>query len=640
MRALFLSLVGLLCVVTVSQAQIPQPSPTLTEGTSNTWNLDWEGVPGRTYFMQQSDDLVSWQFFPMIEIGYGYTIPYGFTSSAEKCFVRLVYTDDPIDDPYYGDFDGDGVSNWDEVNVYGTNPLNADSDGDGVPDGADTAPNDDSVFPAFWWQRTTRELQYDFDDYEPPNNHGILERSALWDSSLNSTEQLSAAIPFPALKGRLEELAFPTTLLSAQGAGGLEPAGGYSTLLPNPPCYHATLNHHRHWLRLAGASDVVLHRTVVFITERSVDDVEQSKVIETETLTIPTGELVSEESDIEPGFQSDFSGNEYHSEQVSTKPYEVKVERDEDAVYGNWKPLAGKLAKALPGERINLRVDTSNFPANVTVGGFEWVLPAKVFKDYTTTNNKGELVPLVAADLNQPSLGFYFTTDGLKDVRVKFNVDGTAVEAKATIKVEKPTSTFTTVKGAVRLGAGPFAPLVPHSLGFLGATDAFFGVKYIGSVTTPAGWPDGKFVYAQLIKSKRNYTNPPSGNATVLGDGVTWKHDGPFPYGGAAATFTANGQVINNHGDSPSEAADSDLRTTIEIAESFQTYLMFRPDGSASCYVPLRKINWNWGAKATAADSWAAVTDPVSVVDAASVETDLHPEWNDNARNDQEQNVN
>lgn len=640
MRTHAIAFLFVLTAVCGLKAQVPQPSPTLCPGASNTWNLDWEGVYGRGYFLQHSDDLVNWQYFPLMEMGWGSSIPYGFASSAERFFVRLRYTDD-TDDFYSGDYDGDGISNSEEIYAHGIDPFNADTDGDGVPDGAElgagTDPTDNESAPEFWWQRTSRDLQYDFDDYEPPYNTGILARNALWDSSLNSSEQLSAAIPFTALKGRLEELTFPTSLSSLEGSGGLAPAEGSSTLLPNPPCYHATLNHHRHWLRIASASDIALHRTLVLITERSVDDVEQSKVIESETHTIPAGEVVSGESDADPGFDNDFSGNEQHSEQVTTTPYEVKVERDEDVVDGNWKAVAGKLAKALPGERINLRVDTSNFPANVTVGGFEWVLPAKVFKDYTTTANKGELIDLEAADLNQQSVGFHFTTDGLKDIRVKFNVDGTAVEANVEIKVKKPTSTFTTDKGVVRLGAGP---LGIHALGFMGANNPLYGVKYIASVTTPDGWTDGQFVYSQLIKSKREFTNPPSGNATVLGDGVTWKHDGPFPYGTAAATFTADGVTPGIHGDSPSEAADSVFRSTIEISESFQTYLMFRPPGTASRHVPLRKINWNWGGKATSADNWTAVTDPVSAVDAEGAETDQHPEWDDNAENDEEQDAN
>ena len=117
---------------------------------------------------------------------------------------------------------------------------------------------------------------------------------------------------------------------------------------------------------------------------------------------------------------------------------------------------------------------------------------------------------------------------------------------------------------------------------------------------------------------------------------MTWKHDGSFPYGTAAATFTADGVTPGIHGDSTSEPADSLFRSTIEITESFQTYLMFRPAGTASRYVPLRKINWNWGGKATATDNWTNVTDPVSVADAEGAETNQHPEWDDNAENDEE----
>lgn len=332
MRASILSLVVLLCVVTVGQAQIPQPSPTITEGASNTWNLDWEGIPGRTYFIQQSDDLANWQFFPTIEVGYGNTIPYGFTSTGEKCFVRLLYTDDTSTDSYWGDFDGDGINNWDEVNIFGTNPLNADTDGDGVPDGAEVGsgsdPDDSQSAPDFWWQRTTRDLQYDFDDYEPPNNKGTLVWNALWNTSLNSTEQLSAPIPFPDLKGRLQELTFPSTLSPTEGASGLAVSEGYSNLLPNPPCYHATLNHQRHWLRTGTTWPDQYKKTVIVLTERTLDGVEQTPEVDTEDVIIPANQLVSEPFDVVSGFVQNFTGNEYHSEEVTTTPFTVEIEPD------------------------------------------------------------------------------------------------------------------------------------------------------------------------------------------------------------------------------------------------------------------------------------------------------------------------
>lgn len=130
-----LSLLALAGMASAIFAQAPQPQAVLTPGTTNTWNLDWEGIAGRTYFLQHSEDLVSWQYFPLIESGNDETLGWGFASSADKFFVRLRYTDQPTSNPDFADFDADGLSNWDEIFIYGTDPFNADSDGDGMPDG-------------------------------------------------------------------------------------------------------------------------------------------------------------------------------------------------------------------------------------------------------------------------------------------------------------------------------------------------------------------------------------------------------------------------------------------------------------------------------------------------------------------------
>lgn len=130
-----LSLLALAGMASAIFAQAPQPQAVLTPGTDNTWNLDWDGIAGRTYFLQHSEDLVSWQYFPLIESGNDETLGWGFASSADKFFVRLRYTDQPTSNPDFADFDADGLTNWDEIFIYGTDPFNPDSDGDGMPDG-------------------------------------------------------------------------------------------------------------------------------------------------------------------------------------------------------------------------------------------------------------------------------------------------------------------------------------------------------------------------------------------------------------------------------------------------------------------------------------------------------------------------
>lgn len=117
--------------------------------TANTFELSWDTVSGRSYFLQWSTDLDQWKYLPMIETGDSNKMQYGFQSNADAFFARVQYTDIPAIDPKAADFDGDGISNWNEVRVGGTgtdpflyssddsgiSDYDVDSDGGGLPDG-------------------------------------------------------------------------------------------------------------------------------------------------------------------------------------------------------------------------------------------------------------------------------------------------------------------------------------------------------------------------------------------------------------------------------------------------------------------------------------------------------------------------
>lgn len=98
------------------------------------YTMRWYGRLGHTYFVQQSSDLLIWTYRTDIEAGLNLVIPYGFTASSDRFFVRLKHTDIPTNDPLNADFDHDGISNIDELS-HGLDPFsNTDSDGDGLPD--------------------------------------------------------------------------------------------------------------------------------------------------------------------------------------------------------------------------------------------------------------------------------------------------------------------------------------------------------------------------------------------------------------------------------------------------------------------------------------------------------------------------
>lgn len=141
MRKLLL-LLGAIAFASSASAQSegdPNEGSHITHDAFNgTFNFSWWGRPGNTYFIQHSDDLMTWEYVPIIESGAGETIEWGFTSSANTFFLRLKYTDEPTNDPALADFDRDGVGNMDELE-QGTDPFHlADSDSDGLPDDWET----------------------------------------------------------------------------------------------------------------------------------------------------------------------------------------------------------------------------------------------------------------------------------------------------------------------------------------------------------------------------------------------------------------------------------------------------------------------------------------------------------------------
>jgi hypothetical protein len=133
------SLMGMSLALTC-HGQTNPPESTIVPLGQNSYRFDWRGEEGRTYFPQHSSNLVDWFYFPEIDQGPvhdpldvtpldGEGMPY------PKLFMRLVKYNHPTIDPKNADFDGDGISNWQELTAYGTDPLKFSSTGSGFADG-------------------------------------------------------------------------------------------------------------------------------------------------------------------------------------------------------------------------------------------------------------------------------------------------------------------------------------------------------------------------------------------------------------------------------------------------------------------------------------------------------------------------
>lgn len=147
MKKIVLLLLG--CLVLMPKTQIlAQTAADPNEGsrlnydsTNEIWRFKWWGRSGKSYFIQHSEDLMSWEYLPLMETGADDVLEWGFTSTGDRFFLRLkIYND-----PFGTDSDGDGMSDAYEI-LHSLNPQVADGsldlDGDGIANGEDARPND------------------------------------------------------------------------------------------------------------------------------------------------------------------------------------------------------------------------------------------------------------------------------------------------------------------------------------------------------------------------------------------------------------------------------------------------------------------------------------------------------------------
>ena len=291
---------------------------------------------------------------------------------------------------------------------------------------------------------------------------------------------------------------------------------------------------------------------------------------------------------------------------------------------GSWQPLAGQLAKALPGQRINLRVTAPLLPSKLKITDYEWLLPETNFKDYTASETAGTLTHMEPADLLKQDVGFYLAGGGEKTVELKFKLDGLAKDLTTTLDIEMPSAEYTRTTGAVRFSQ-PSDLLQDFYAGFFANEGQQGGFNSIGKVDVPAGWPEGKWHWVQVGTSNRTLTEL-DGTYKTYSKNDIYGLDTNYPYAPRPSGSHPTG----------SEQTTSDIPRILlsgynarTADDDFSVYIMFLPDGQASRYVPLKKLDWGWNAEASKdQEGWHMTSSGFYSQD--PVDTTGHPEWSVN----------
>jgi hypothetical protein len=134
----FATLAAMMLVPLISWAQPTASSLNsglrLTASSTGDFAAKWFGLDGHVYFLELSADLVEWSWVPIYEIGDDDALEYGFSTNADRLFLRLQFSDDPESELLSSIYNQGGISAWNQVQL-GYNPFEwVDSTSNGMHD--------------------------------------------------------------------------------------------------------------------------------------------------------------------------------------------------------------------------------------------------------------------------------------------------------------------------------------------------------------------------------------------------------------------------------------------------------------------------------------------------------------------------
>jgi hypothetical protein len=343
------------------------------------------------------------------------------------------------------------------------------------------------------------------------------------------------------------------------------------------------------------------------------------------------------------------------------------------------KDISGSTHNYLVGQLVDLKAALEAPAAWTRTAGYDWAVPGSVAHNILEPSDAStrQVVPLLpdngpglvggqhlsllspaAARLIPTGLFrseinfFWISTAAATDVD---NISVTAawagasltgtgvtlyrVAASTTFDVYTPTSSVPVVAGAAQVRYSP--ALGYWEIGMLdtptsfAATGVSSGIVWNATVTTPAtgSFSSGVFRFVQKINTARSITYS-NGHTDLSEYYGAWVLDNTDPYDDPAAFDGSNGWITGAsphlEGDRPRNGGDvSGYIKQTTAADAFTTYLMYRPPGAGSFFVPLRSEAWSYAvtAKQMAPGVWVPVGVPTSTVPPSFSPETQEPEW-------------
>ena len=301
-----------------------------------------------------------------------------------------------------------------------------------------------------------------------------------------------------------------------------------------------------------------------------------------------------------PIAEADFGPFGYDAE--AQVVYVVKAYIPKITLSGGLMPQAKEI---LVGQRLTAALA---LPSGWTASSYAWsVSGADPFKLFDVNgfddSGFGHRIDLAAGDKDDATLTCCFADMGNATVTVSAHVlapDGTPFDLspQATASVIPPVVTDLSIRKGKVVGQDNSIRVADPD----GNTFKSLGIQWDARVTLPSGFGSGgQWGWVQLLSVST--TRVVNGVTKALKSGTsatgyfTEGSDGTLPTSSRPdipldpqGYFVTDGMLGGNF-DTPSEFLDS-VASSYHVENNFQDWLMFRPPGAGSQFVPLRKFTW------------------------------------------------
>lgn len=321
-------------------------------------------------------------------------------------------------------------------------------------------------------------------------------------------------------------------------------------------------------------------------------------------------------------------------------------------------PVTINLDGATPDSNGNLNIlvgqgctaSLVGIPSTCTVSNYNWTIPGNTFQSWNGDSGSSDVAADTGPGLtNQPTAHWYWNdTAGNKTVTCTATVTPPSGQGSPftltiiqQVNLQRPTWTARNYGGygyIIHSSAVYVLRALPTP--FMLNQGFEEGSTWHTTVSTPPLFSNGQFGYASII-TPGEYLTLNGGTEQALPEAGQMELDGQFPYLGA--TYSADG-MPHDEGDSPalpfgSVQFPADNFQYVRLADTFKTYLMFKPGSGDAQWVPLAESDWH-----TAMGTYRPIDHPplkghwsdfpsTQPVGGVSVDSDftpqtIHPSWN------------